>query len=218
MHSLYQPVVSWLVSAMISAAPPAKLAERHSFGGWHETKDERAARYQEIAEDALTVAFDPDERPLFDGARGRMRTASFILAIATQESAFAPDVDKGPCYRGESWASGRCDHGRSACIMQINVGAGKTPEGWTKADLFRDRTKCLRRGLHILRASFGMCRSHGRAWLLNGYAIGSCGDAPYKAGLQRLDFARRFAAGIPAFVDADFEDQEPGPTPAEEIM
>lgn len=215
MIDLYQPIVAWLVSAMSAAASPASLAERHSFGGWHETTEQRTARYYEIAQDAATVAFDPDERPLFDGPQGRMRTASFLLAIATQESAFAPDVDKGPCYRGAGWASGRCDHGRSACIMQINVGAGRTPEGWTKADLFADRTKCLRRGLHILRASFGLCPSRGRAHLLDGYAQGYCTETPYHNGLKRLDFARRFGSGMPALRDADFAEREPDPTPAE---
>jgi hypothetical protein len=59
--------------------------------------------------------------------------------------------------------------------MQLNIGAGKTPEGWTGADLTADRKTCFRAGLHVARESFRMCKGFPTNERLSAYASGQCG-------------------------------------------
>lgn len=154
---------------MERAAPPERHAA-HAWPGWEETPDQRRARYWGIARDAWAVAGEPEAPQL--GTRAQ--TAAAILAVAFHESGFAPDVDRGPCYRGGSQGR-RCDSGRAFCMMQIQMThAGRTPEGYTGAELFQDRRKCLRAGLRQLAASQAQCGRHGWSLRFGIYASGSC--------------------------------------------
>jgi hypothetical protein len=64
------------------------------------------------------------------------------------------------------------------CFMQVHIGAGKTVEGWTGADITSDRKLCFRAGLHIARESFRMCVAQPTTEKLGAYASGQCGKSP----------------------------------------
>ena len=165
----------FLLGIMVSFSPPEKLAALPAFPGWEETGEERRARYEAIEEAAHKVAFDPKETPLYRGPRGRGMTELTLLAIARHESGFARDVDLGPCYQATN-ARGltRCDGGRAACLMQLEVGDG-TFYGWTKDELFQDREKCFRAGLKHLRHAVTVCVGKvPHEQMFNAYARGNC--------------------------------------------
>jgi hypothetical protein len=168
------PIVSWLFALMVAFAPPDKTSKAFQFPGHEETAEQKSARYQSIAEDLYDVVYDPDVEPVYAGPKGRRRTALLVLAIAFHESGFAHDVDIGPCYLGKDGTSARCDHGKSACVMQLHIGEGTTPEGYTQADLFADRKKCFRAALARIRSSLGECKHLDEKHRLNAYASGVC--------------------------------------------
>lgn len=174
-----------LLRAMISLVPPSRTV---AMPGYEETEAERVARYGAIAADVAAVALDENERPL--PGRTRERTAAQLVGISIAESGFAKDVDIGPCYRGSGSTNDRCGRGASVCILQINVGAGKTAEGWTRAELVADRRKCLRAGLHLARRSFGACTAFGAGHELDAYASGKC-NVGNETGLVRLRLGAR---------------------------
>ncbi len=184
-------MTEWLLAMLVAAAPPERAATEEAFPGWAETAEERKARYQAIADDAHAVVFDKATRPLFGGPHGRARTGALLLAVAYHESGLKKDVDVGPCYRGKSGKSTRCDSGRSACLMQIKVADGKTPEGWTQADLFADRKKCFRAGLRLLRSSMGLCKHLPLKHRLAAYASGSC-EKGHAGSEALITLAERF--------------------------
>lgn len=189
-------VADWLLALMVAFAPPERAEKHDPFPGWEETTAERRDRYAEIGRDLYAYVYHPDTKPVFGGKKGRARTASLLLAIAYHESGFAKDVDKGPCYRGKSGNSARCDSGMSACLMQIHIGDGSTPEGWTQKDLFADRKKCFAAGLRLIRRSFAACKSLPIKHRLNAYASGSC--AKGHEGSERLmNLADKFATRSP---------------------
>lgn len=155
-----EAIVSWVFAFIMTVAPP---------GPWRgEPRDETIARYRQIAEDAVAVAYDPGNDPLFGGDDGRARTAALMLSVAYHESGFRRDVDfgVGPNARGDS--------GQSWCLMQIRVGGGRTIEGWSGRDLVRNRRHCFSSGLGAIRRSFIACRNNSRYELLNAYTSGSC--------------------------------------------
>ena len=168
------PVTSWLFSLMVAFAPPEARANSAQLPGHEETATQKEARYQSIADDLYAVAYDPNETPLFKGNKGRARTAALLLAIAYHESGFAHDVDIGPCYRGRDGQGARCDHGRSACVMQIHIGDKTTAQGYSRDELFADRKKCFRAGLALVRRSLSECRHLDSKHRLNAYASGVC--------------------------------------------
>lgn len=142
---------SWVLAAILTMNLP------DGPGGDAESDASRLWRMREIASDIYAVGHDDRERAL-------------LLAVAVRETGLAYDADKGPCYRGPG-SERRCDSGRSACIMQIRLGRGKTEQGWSQADLFADRRKCLEAGRRLLERSSNAC---GRGRELNAYATGSC--------------------------------------------
>lgn len=144
-----------------------------------ETEAEALARYSAVADAVETVATDPTVEPLFDGPRARLKTAQLLLAVAIGETHIARDADVGPCI------GKRCDTGRSACVMQINVGAGKTAEGWTREELFADRVKCVTSGANRIRQSMGMCRRQPFAHRLADFSGGMCESPRAQASSER---------------------------------
>jgi hypothetical protein len=184
-------MTEWIVAIIVSAASPERAATEDAFPGWAETVAERKARYASIANDMEEFVFDEKTRPVFGGPHGRARTAALLLAVAYHESGFMKDVDIGPCYRGKNGQSTRCDSSKSACLMQIRVADGKTPEGYTREELFQDRKKCFRAGLRLLRSSLGMCRHLPLKHRLAAYASGSC-DKGLEGSEMLMNLAEKF--------------------------
>lgn len=155
---------------------------------------ERVAYLAEVAADALAVAYDPTEAPLFDGPHGRARTAALLLSVASFESGFSRDVDRG---------QRRGDAGRSWCLMQFNLGAhGRVAldgdgvrfgeGGWSGADLVAERPRCFRAGLHLLRMSLRTCGD------LTLYTSGRCLRGGGRESTHRLERARALWGAEPA--------------------
>jgi hypothetical protein len=166
MEEIMPDVVSYLVAAMTAWVPVHAHAE---------PKEDTVARYDAIAHDAIQVAFDESEAPLFGGPTGRTQTALLMLAIASLESSYQKAVDDGTKVG---------DHGKSYCLMQIRVGPGLTADGWSGWDLVNDRTKCFRAGLHILRGSFQACRNLELRDRMSAYATGRCTPGEEKSRLR----------------------------------
>ncbi len=199
--------ISWLVMMISSFAPPDKMAEGKQFPGYEETADEKRDRYASIAQDLITVVYDPNQKVVFSGAKGRGMTAQLVLAIAAHESGFSKDVDKGPCYR-EGGHKGRCDGGKAHCMLQIHLGPdGKTAEGWTGDELFADRTKCFRAGMTAMRNSIRMCSKvhpkNQKLWLM-AYAGGGCdisNEKAVKGSTELWDYFVKFKGKHPIPAD-----------------
>src|ERR1700733_1517308 len=120
-------VTTWLVGAMLAWVPPQHDTDR--------------VRYESIAKDLVSIAFDANETPVFTGDNAREKTALLMASIASFESGYRADVDDGRTTG---------DHGRSYCLMQVQV-VGQTSEGWTGKDLVTDRLKCFRAALKRIR-------------------------------------------------------------------
>jgi hypothetical protein len=178
-----ESLVAYLTAAMVAWVP--LYAHRPV-----ETTEEVQARYESIARDAASVAFDENETPLFGGgADARAQTALLMLSVASFESSYRKSVDEG---------RGRGDGGRSYCLMQVSVGDGVTREGWTGADLIADRTRCFRAALHVLQRSFGMCHAYPLEDRLAAYAMGHC-MLEARVSRSRIERARSWwwAHGLP---------------------
>src|SRR5262245_32288767 len=109
-----EALAAWVLSVMLSAVPPGK--SRHSSEA-RESAEAGRTRYAQIARAIAEVTSDPKEEPLFDGPRGREKTAALLLAISYYESHWRRDVDLGigPHAHGG---------GRYHCMMQIAVDRG----------------------------------------------------------------------------------------------
>ena len=166
-------LILWLVATMLRWTLPTPQHEA------------AAARYEEIAKDAVEVAFDPAEKPLFGNSIGRTQSVIVMLAIASYESGFRKDVEEGRA---------RGDHGRSWCLMQINLGTSRVrldgdgwawakegePGAWSGEDLAADRQKCFRMALHFARVSYRACGD------LSLYTSGACSSTEKSAQFRAL--------------------------------
>jgi len=153
-----------------------------------ETKEEGTQRYEALAEAITRVAFDPAEKPLFDGPSGRAKTALWMAAVAWGESGLRRDVGEGvgPKSRG--------DNGSSFCQMQIHLPGATKWEGLTGKDLLASYDACFRAGLHILRASrCTSTKTETGKW--SGYR-GHCNDRDALTRM-RLDAMRRALTRLP---------------------
>lgn len=164
---------NWLFAAMVSMTPKTAIGS--------EQPEIRNERLQSIAQDIVSVVYDEKELPLFSGVNGKEKSAIFIATWAAYES--------GWFHKGVDGGSRRGDSGRSWCIMQLNIGKGKTVEGWTGPELVDDRKKCIRAGYHIMKSSMKMCRGSERDGI-TAYMSGNC-----KVGLEhtrkRYDYAMK---------------------------
>ena len=176
---MFEPITAWALAIMVAWAPPGRSKISNAI----ETEEEGHARYAEIAQTAIEVAYDPTTPPLFKGAYGRASTTALLLAVAFHESGFRRDVDLGlgKLARGS---------GTDSCLMQIRVGAGRTPQGWSHANLVQDRRKCFLAGLALIRKSFAAChRLSIRDWL-SAYTRGRCVEND-GSSRSRIDLATR---------------------------
>jgi hypothetical protein len=173
-------VLAWAVGLLTTMQPPKRLQNSYIKEA-HESIAQTEDRYAEIAEAYLAVAFDEKEKPVFGGQQGRLRTATLELAVAYFESGFRRDVHLG---QGK-WSRG--DGGRSWCLQQINIGAGK----------------CARAGLHIMRRAISACAALPWVDRLSAYVSGSCVPGQIKARARMRYGMRKFDENKPSFTDAE---------------
>lgn len=194
-------IIGWLVANMLKWAPPEN---RNSF--IPEAKEpvaEARVRYERIAEGFLDVALDEHAPHLVGGEQGRLQTAMLMAGVALYESGFRRDVHLG------IGKLGRGDHGRSWCLMQINLGKGKVPTqdpligSWFGTDLvgLDNTSKCARTGLHLMMRSMQACRALPWQDRLSAYTSGTCHENERK-GIARLRFGVwQFNRNRPTFTD-----------------
>ncbi len=175
-------LVAYIFSAMLVWSPVGD----HNY---YEPRDETLARYAGIARTIAKVALDPAEPPLFGGPDGRAETGLFVSSVAYYESGgFRRDVELG------TGKNARGDGGRSWCLMQVNIGGGRTQENWSGPDLVGDQEKCIRAGLHRIRESFRHCTGQTFIDRLSGYTDGRCRDganAAHRRTQRAVDFWQR---------------------------
>lgn len=198
--------IKWIVTFIARNAPPGRPTYfKHAV----ETKDEALARYRGIAESLIEVVYDPQTVPLFRGPVGRARTIAIMLGVSFWETGFRRDVDLG------LGPHGRGDQGRSWCLMQLNVGKGKSPGGFSGPELVADRTHCFSEGLRAIRGSFAACRGLGLEYRLSAYASGTCAKGRDKSR-QRVGTGMSWFANsrdIRLFTDADVLEELNPPAP-----
>jgi hypothetical protein len=170
-------LTTYLLQAMAAWVPAATQPEG---------AEKALVRYEAIAKDIAALTLDEAQNPLFAGNDGREKTALLVASIASFESFYRADVDEGRA---------RGDKGASYCLMQVRVGEGKTPEGWTGADLIASRSKCLMAGLNRIRESFSMCKALPQAFRLAGYTAGHCVQEPKAEA--RMNRATRWLSAHP---------------------
>ena len=151
-------IVAYLVAAMIGWVPLHAHAPSESI-------DDARDRYESIARDVVSVAFDESESPLFSGPEGRTQTALLMLSVASYESSYRKKVDDGRRWGIMATRSASCRFA-SAPASRAKAGAGTI--------CVTDRRLCFRAGLHILRGSFGACRALAVDDRLSAYATGHC--------------------------------------------
>lgn len=221
----------WIVAFIGKQAPPGRPTY---FTHAKETKEEAEARHLAIADDLIDVVYHPDTKPIFSGERGRSKTVSLILGIMLWETGFRKDVDYGlgPYARG--------DQGKSWCLMQLNIGTGRTPAwnlaenrpatdtdpeqdvhpGYLGTELVSERTACIGEGLKVVRRSFNSCRTLPLDLRLSAYASGSCSKGQDKSR-QRVGTGMRWytnSRDLRTFKDIDlvqevFAKHNPPPAP-----
>lgn len=183
-------LATWAAAAMLSLVP---YGVRRELPGWTETEPEMRARYAAIGE-AVEAAALATKSGLSDKSE-----AALLVALAMEESAFAPDVDKGPCYRGARggpWWS-RCDGGTSYSVWQVKAFTRADGTRVTGVELQADRTTAAKRALSLAVSSLSMCQrlpeSRDR---LSAYIRGTCqGDHP--GSRKRTDLWRKLESWNP---------------------
>lgn len=204
---LKSAIVQYVVALMISLAPPDRP---HFVPEAQETPDLAKARYNDIAKAMVNVAYDPTFRPLYSGTRARLRSLSLIFAIAYMESGFRRDIDLG-LGRHRLGKMGWNDHGRSWCMMQVNLGkngdtsASNTSQGWSGLDLVQDRQKCFMAGAEVLRISMGSCPGASEGDRLRVYASGSCDKGEHESRVRMRRARQTYSALVGKGVPKDSE-------------
>lgn len=190
----------WVVQRMVSWLPPGRSFIKDAL----ETPEEGKKRYEEIAQALISVVFDPNEKPIFGGQYGRSKTLALLLSVAYFESGYRKDVDLGlgPLARGDngqSWCMmqvmlGRPSHLDSNTRRRVVLEdkyykiisrptkyengqvqyTSDPPQGWGGLELVRDRKRCFRTGLHLIRKSFDACRTIPLLDRLSVYGAGEC--------------------------------------------
>ncbi len=209
-------VTAWILSFMVSAAPPGR---KIYYPEGQETKEDALVRYEAVAQDIVDVVYSPNVKPLFTGPNGRAQTVSVILSVMLHESAFMRHVDLGL----GKYARG--DHGASWCSMQIKVGDGKTlrwnvkhdrpyawndpqeeiHDGYTGEELVANRKLCISEGLKILRISFGATKGLPLDERLRVYASGDRekGSSASRARMRPAMMFFQKTAKTREFTDSD---------------
>lgn len=201
---------AWLVDRMKKWSP----AGRSFIKDAKETKEEGEARYSEIASAAISVVYDPSEKPIVEGKNARAKSLAILMSLSWFESGFRRDVDFG------IGSLGRGDSGKSWCMVQVLLGppngSGKTTRrvvlgpdgtvdvvtdksatlGWGGEDLVADRTKCYRVGMRLLRKSFRSCSGQAFEDRISTYGAGKC-LKNWEPSRVRVERAKRWLAESP---------------------
>jgi len=165
---------------------------RRDLPGWSETPEEMMARYGAIGE-AIEVAALASK-----SAYGDRAEAALLVALAMEESAFAPDVDKGPCYRGTrggAWWS-RCDGGTSYSVWQVKAYRRSDGTLVTGTELQASRTLAAKRALSLATGALGGCKKLPERERLSAYLRGTCREGLAGAH-KRYDLWKRVEAWNP---------------------
>lgn len=220
--SLVTSVHQWTVDRMLVWMPPGHSQVRENI---HETPEEGKTRYEEMADDAISVAFNPNEKPLFEGKYGRSKTLAVMMALSFFESGYRMDVDTGV------GTLSRGDHGNSWCLMQVNLGKERIVSskdgvivkstkdrimldsdfysyttdpsvGYGGRDLVENRRICYTVGLHMIRRSFKAGALRPVDERLRVYA-GNTNEATEKSKVRIRKAQRWLAQFPPPLEDAD---------------
>jgi hypothetical protein len=99
-------LTQYIVAAMISWVPLGNQIERANDGHWMrdsqglyvvEDPAVARARYERIAGEIVSIAFDEANPPLFRGEEGRLKTALLLASIASFEGGYHKWVEDGTC-------------------------------------------------------------------------------------------------------------------------
>lgn len=151
----------WLASLVFTIFPPTRIHPNNT-----DKQEAYKTHVEEVVQDIQEIIYDPNYKPWFTGKWARAQDAALTTIIAAEESGgFNLEVEAGR-VRGDS--------GSSWCLMAINIGKGKTADGWTGPDLVSDRKKCLTAGINIMKKSMNACRSSGILSALSAYNTGRC--------------------------------------------
>ena len=112
--------MAWIVSFIIAYNPPTSSK---GLPAAEEAPEDAVARYTSIASDLVYVVWDKSNPPVSHEPDARERTAAIMLGIMAKESQFRRDIDLN------IGSKARGDNGASYCMMQINVGKGRT-QAW----------------------------------------------------------------------------------------
>ena len=152
---------AWLASIVLTLFPAAR-----KFPNDEMAQQQYIDRVNLIVEDIAKIEYDENHNPWFSGKWARAKEASLVTIIASEESGgFEIAVENG---------TKRGDRGASWCFMAINIGKGKTSEGWFGTDLIQDRSKCFSAGINIMQRSMNQCRGYGFLSGLSAYNTGRC--------------------------------------------
>jgi hypothetical protein len=168
---------AWILALMLLLAP-ARVAELPTYPGWAEAPSARVERYIGIADAIAAATSDPWE-------------AALLVAVSYHESAWAPDVDAGQCYRGPRGTGPRCDAGRAVTVWQLHA------SGERARALVADRRLAAREALEQLRRSRRACAPlYGAELALGTYAAGDCSRGA-QASREMIAIAQRLVAQLP---------------------
>ncbi len=151
----------WLVSIILGNFTPERM---------HPNDEALQAAHIEYVNEVVghiqLIVYDPSHTPWFGGKWARAQEAALVAIISSEETGgYRQEIVTG---------KKRGDNGASWCMMSMNIGRGKTKEGWTGPELIADRQKCLLAGIHAMHRSMNGCRKYGILSGLSIYDTGRC--------------------------------------------
>lgn len=179
-HARYQKNLERLVQDGVSYDVAMTIAREKSFTR-PETYNEGVIRYWVIANAASKVAHETTNSVCKSACSGGDRRcykrcdsaapwrgtekqlAYMLIVVANGESGFRRDVHLGLGHmsRGDCVVKNNKRFCQSACLTQINIGNGKTPEGWSASDLVgtdqKSTSRCFATSAKYLAKSRGWC-------------------------------------------------------------
>lgn len=154
---------TWVFGVMLAISPSTKFKQHF------ESEEAMKVRYEQTANDMVDAI--RSSKPLFTGDNAELQEAALLTSIAFFESGFRKDVDNGTV---------RGDNGGSWCLMQLNIGGGNVKVGteemkkWNGKDLIKDRKKCFKAAIEVLRLSMKECSQYNGSDVISLYTSGKC--------------------------------------------
>jgi len=144
-----QTLVNYILTAMVSWVPVTD----HSY---YEKPETTMERYTDIANTIVDVAMDPENKPLFEGEDGRVKTALLIASVASSEGFFREDVDS--CKIGG-------DNGKAWGLWQTHA---------PKKKVCASRKNAATIALGMMANSFAVCKAYPIMDRMSVYTDGRC--------------------------------------------